>query len=129
MTVIHNAEEKNFLGLLRSVSELALNAREGSLSLEKVQGSTFTLTNPGVFGSLFGMAIINQPNVAILSTGSIEKKPIVKETQFGDAVFVRHMLYLTLGYDHRLIDGAYGTKFLSRVRQLLENYDENEIII
>ena len=90
---------------------------------------TFTVTNPGIFGGLFGMPIINQPNVGILSVGSIEKRPVVKETQYGDAVFVRHMLYLTLGYDHRLIDGAYGTKFLSKVKELLENYNENEIIV
>ena len=75
------------------------------------------------------MPIINQPNVAILSVGSIEKKPVVKETEFGDAVFVRHMMYLTLGYDHRLIDGAYGTRFLSRVKELLEKYNEQEIIV
>ena len=78
-----------------------------NLDPSEVSGSTFTITNPGVFGSLFGMGIINQPNVAILSTGSIEKKAIVKETIYGDAVFVRSVMYLTLGYDHRIIDGAY----------------------
>ena len=75
------------------------------------------------------MPIINQPNVGILSVGSIEKRPVVKETDYGDAIFVRNMLYLTLGYDHRLIDGAYGTKFLSRIKDLLENFNENEIIV
>ncbi len=127
--VIKEAEEKNFLGLSRSIDSYAKKARSNSLAADDVFGSTFTVTNPGIFGGLFGMPIINQPNVGILSVGSIEKRPVVKETKYGDAVFVRHMLYLTLGYDHRLIDGAYGTKFLSRVKQLLENYDENEIII
>ena len=126
--VIHRAEEKNFLGLLRSASDLAVNAREGSLSPNDVKGSTFTLTNPGVFGSLFGMGIINQPNVAILSTGSIEKKPMVKETEFGDAVFIRSSMYLTLGYDHRIIDGAYGSKFLVSIKEYLQNFNSSSEI-
>jgi len=126
--VIHNAEEKNFLGLLRSASDLAKSARSGSLGVDAVQGSTFTLTNPGVFGSLFGMGIINQPNVAILSTGSIEKKPMVKETEFGDAVFIRSSMFLTLGYDHRIIDGAYGSKFLVSIKNYLENFNLNKEI-
>ena len=126
--VIHRAEEKNFLGLLRSTSDLAVNAREGSLSPNDVKGSTFTLTNPGVFGSLFGMGIINQPNVAILSTGSIEKKPMVKETEFGDAVFIRSSMYLTLGYDHRIIDGAYGSKFLVSIKEYLQNFNSSSEI-
>ena len=121
--VIHKAEEKNFLGLLRSASDLALNARSGNLSAQDIQGSTFTLTNPGVFGSSFGMAIINQPNVAILSTGSIEKKPVVKETIYGDAVFIRSVMHLTLGYDHRIINGAYGSRFLVSIKKFLENYN------
>ena len=126
--VIHKAEEKNFLGLLRSASDLALNARKGNLSPEDIQGSTFTLTNPGVFGSSFGMAIINQPNVAILSTGAIEKKPVVKETDFGDAVFVRSMMHLTLGYDHRIVNGAYGSRFLVSIKNYLENFKtENRV--
>ena len=127
--VIKAAEEKNFLGLSRSVDSYASKARSNSLAADDIFGSTFTVTNPGIFGGLFGMPIINQPNVGILSVGSIEKRPVVKETQFGDAVFVRHMLYLTLGYDHRLIDGAYGTKFLSRIKELLENYSDSEIIV
>lgn len=127
--VIKSSEEKNFLGLTRSIDNLAKKARSNSLTPDAIFGSTFTVTNPGIFGGLFGMPIINQPNVAILSVGSIEKKPVVKETEFGDAVFVRHMMYLTLGYDHRLIDGAYGTRFLSRVKELLEKYNEQEIIV
>jgi len=127
--VIKASEEKNFLGLSRNIDSYAKKARSNTLAADDIFGSTFTVTNPGIFGGLFGMPIINQPNVGILSVGSIEKRPVVKETEYGDAIFVRHMLYLTLGYDHRLIDGAYGTKFLSRVKQLLENYDDNEIII
>ena len=126
--VIKESEEKNFLGLSRNIDSYAKKARSNSLAADDIFGSTFTVTNPGIFGGLFGMPIINQPNVGILSVGSIEKRPVVKETEYGDAIFVRHMLYLTLGYDHRLIDGAYGTKFLSRIKQLLENYDGNEII-
>ena len=120
--VVNNSEEKNYLGILRSVSDLAKRARSGDLDPSEVSGSTFTITNPGVFGSLFGMGIINQPNVAILSTGSIEKKAIVKETEFGDAVFVRSVMYLTLGYDHRIIDGAYGSQFLVEIKKYLESY-------
>ena len=75
------------------------------------------------------MPIINQPNVGILSVGSIEKRPVVKETDYGDAIFVRYMLYLTLGYDHRLIDGAYGTKFLNRIKNLLENFSTEEVVV
>jgi len=127
--VIKASEELNLIGLSRSLGDLSVRARSNKLTIDEVQGSTFTITNPGVFGGLFGMPIINQPNVGILSVGSIEKRPVVKETEYGDAVFIRHMLYLTLGYDHRLIDGAYGTKFLSRVKELLENYNESEIII
>ena len=119
--VIKYAEEKNFLGLLRSTARLAEKARTGGLSPEDVKDSTFTLTNPGVFGSLFGMGIINQPNVAILSTGAIEKKPVVKETEHGDAIFIRSMMYMTLGYDHRIIDGAYGSKFLVFIKKYLES--------
>ena len=124
--VINAAEEKNFLGLLRSVSDLANRARSNKLDPAEVSGSTFTLTNPGVFGSLFGMGIINQPNVAILSTGSIEKKPVVKETEYGDAIFIRSVMYLTLGYDHRIIDGAYGSKFLVGIKNYLESYSGNQ---
>ena len=127
--VIKESEEKNFLGLSRSIDSYARKARSNELAADDIFGSTFTVTNPGIFGGLFGMPIINQPNVGILSVGSIEKRPIVKETNYGDAIFVRNMLYLTLGYDHRLIDGAYGTKFLSRIKDLLENFNENEIIV
>ena len=108
------------LGLARSTADYSLRARQGNLNPSEVIDSTFTITNPGIFGSLFGMGIINQPNVGLLSVGSIHKRPVVKETEFGDVVVVRSMVYLTLAYDHRLIDGAYGTQFLSKVKELLE---------
>ena len=124
---IKASEEKNFLGLTRATADLAARARINKLEPEEIFGSTFTVTNPGIFGSLFGMAIINQPNVGILSVGSIQKKPVVKETEFGDVIVIRSMMYITLGYDHRLIDGAYGTRFLSRVTDLIEAFDGSGI--
>jgi len=121
--VIKAAEDRSFLGLTRSTSDLAERARSKKLEPDEIFGSTFSVTNPGIFGSLFGMAIINQPNVGILSVGAIHKRPVVKETEYGDMIVARSMMYLTLSYDHRLIDGAYGTKFLTRVSNLLENFD------
>ena len=125
--VIKSSEERNFLGLARKSASLAELARNNQLQPDDIFGSTFTVTNPGMFGSLFGMAIINQPNVGILSVGAIKKRPVVKETEYGDVITIRSMMYLTLGYDHRLIDGAYGTKFLGRICNLLENFEEGEI--
>jgi 2-oxoglutarate dehydrogenase E2 component (dihydrolipoamide succinyltransferase) len=117
--VIRNADEKNLLGLSRSIADLAARARAKQLKPEEVQGGTFTITNPGVFGALFGMPIINQPQVAILGVGAIEKRPVVVD----DAIAIRPMAYLTLGYDHRIIDGAVADEFLSKVKQGLENFD------
>jgi len=125
--VIHSSEEKNFLGLARSVSDLSGRARENKLTPEEIFGSTFTVTNPGVFGGLFGMGIINQPNVGILSVGSFQKRPVVKETEYGDTIVIRSMVYLALSYDHRIIDGAYGTKFLSRLVEIVEQYNNDKI--
>ena len=125
--VIKSCEEKNLLGLTRATADLADRARNNKLSPDEIFGSTFTITNPGVFGSLHGMAIINQPNVAILSIGSITKRPVVKETEFGDVIVVRNMMYLTLGYDHRIIDGAYGTRFLKRISNILESFNDQNI--
>ena len=125
--VIKRSEEFNFLGLSRSTADFAQKAREGKLDPDDVKDSTFTITNPGIFGSLFGMGIINQPNISLLSVGAIHKRPIVKETEYGDVVVVRSMVYLTLAYDHRIIDGAYGTQFLSKIKDLLENFPTNEI--
>ena len=118
--VIHGAHEKNLLGLSRSISDLAARARAKRLSPDEVQGGTFTITNPGVFGALFGMPIINQPQVAILGVGAVEKRPVV----VGDAIAIRHMAYLTLGYDHRIIDGAVADQFMSKVKAILENFPD-----
>ena len=117
--VIRNADEKNLLGLSRAVADLAARARNKQLRPEEVQGGTFTITNPGVFGALFGMPIINQPQVAILGIGAIEKRPVVID----DAIAIRPMAYLTLGYDHRLIDGAVADQFMSELKKRLENFD------
>ena len=125
--VIKKSEELNFLGITRSTYDLSTKARNGSLSPDDVIGSTFTITNPGIFGSLFGMGIINQPNVGLLSVGSIHKKPVVKETDVGDVIIIRSMMYATLAYDHRLIDGAYGTKFLSTIKENLESFSSETI--
>ena len=123
--VIKKSEELNFLGVARACSDLAQRARENNLEPNEVKDSTFTITNPGVFGSLFGMGIINQPNSALLSIGAIHKRPVVKETKYGDVVVVRSMIYLTLAYDHRIIDGAYGTRFLTHLKTKLENFNED----
>tara|TARA_B110000263_G_scaffold19429_1_gene15418 strand:- start:3461 stop:4753 length:1293 start_codon:yes stop_codon:yes gene_type:complete len=125
--VIKKSEELNFLGITRTSSDLAQRARESKLELHEVKDSTFTITNPGVFGSLFGMGIINQPNSALLSIGAIHKRPVVKETEYGDVIVVRNMIYLTLAYDHRIIDGAYGTRFLTHLKNKLENFNEDDL--
>jgi 2-oxoglutarate dehydrogenase E2 component (dihydrolipoamide succinyltransferase) len=118
--VIRNADEKNLLGLSRAINDLAARARARKLNPEEVQNGTFTITNPGVFGALYGLPLINQPQVAILGVGSIDKRPVVVE----DAIGIRPVCHLTLGYDHRLIDGAEGGRFLSFVKERLENFDE-----
>jgi 2-oxoglutarate dehydrogenase E2 component (dihydrolipoamide succinyltransferase) len=117
--VVKNAGEKDLLGLSRSVSDLANRARSKQLKPEEVSGGTFTITNPGVFGALFGMPIINQPQVAILGVGHIEKRPIVVD----DAIAIRPMGYLSLGYDHRIIDGAVADEFMSHLKHTLEHWD------
>lgn len=119
--VVHKADEVNFIGLSRRLQELALRAREGTLKPEEASGSTFTITNPGIFGSLVGFPIINQPNVGILAVGTIKKRPVVLETEAGDSIIIRSMMMLSLGHDHRLIDGAYGAQFLERVVYHLQN--------
>jgi len=117
--VIKHADEKNLLGLSRSISDVAERVRSKQLKPDEVHGGTFTITNPGQFGSQFGMPIINQPQVAILGVGTIEKRPVVVD----DAIAIRTMAYLTLGYDHRLVDGATGDQFMAEVKQQLENFD------
>ena len=121
--VIKNADERNLLGLSRTVADLAGRARSKQLKPEEVQGGTFTITNPGVFGALFGMPIINQPQVAILGVGNVEKRPVVID----DAIAIRPMAYLSLGYDHRIIDGAVADQFMSRVKKTLENWNLNVV--
>ena len=111
--VIKHADEKNLLGLSRAIADIAGRARAKQLKPEEVHGGTFTITNPGQFGSQFGMPIINQPQVAILGVGTIEKRPIVVD----DAIAIRTMAYLTLGYDHRLVDGATGDQFMAAIKE------------
>jgi 2-oxoglutarate dehydrogenase dihydrolipoamide succinyltransferase (E2 component) len=123
--VMKNAGEMNLLGLARSVNDLARKARSKTLSPDDLTGGTFTLTNYGSVGNLMGTPIINQPQVAIFGTGAIVKRPVVLETDHGDVIAVRHMVYLSMSYDHRIIDGALGGAFLQRVKQLLEDFDEN----
>jgi 2-oxoglutarate dehydrogenase E2 component (dihydrolipoamide succinyltransferase) len=120
--VVKNADEKNLLGLSRTVADLANRARSKQLKPDEVSGGTFTITNPGVFGALFGMPIINQPQVAILGVGAIEKRPVVID----DAIAIRHMAYLSIGYDHRIIDGAVADEFMSHVKQSLEHWDPTQ---
>jgi 2-oxoglutarate dehydrogenase E2 component (dihydrolipoamide succinyltransferase) len=117
--VIKNADEKNLLGLSRAIADIAARARSKQLKPEEVQDGTFTITNPGVFGSQFGMPIINQPQVAILGVGTVEKRPIVVD----DAIAIRTMAYLTLGFDHRLVDGATGDQFMAHIKDQIENFD------
>jgi pyruvate dehydrogenase E2 component (dihydrolipoyllysine-residue acetyltransferase) len=121
--VIKHADEKNLIGLSRAVIDLATRARAKQLKPDEVQGGTFTITNPGVFGALFGTPIINQPQVAILGVGNVEKRPVVID----DAIAIRPMAYLTLGYDHRVIDGAVADHFMSNVKRALENWDPNAL--
>jgi pyruvate dehydrogenase E2 component (dihydrolipoyllysine-residue acetyltransferase) len=118
--VIRNADEKNLLGLSRAINDLADRARSKKLNPEEVQQGTFTITNPGIFGALYGLPLINQPQVAILGVGAIEKRPVV----INDAIGIRPMCHLTLGHDHRLIDGAEAGRFLTFVKERLEHFEE-----
>ncbi|MFT3677361.1 MAG: dihydrolipoamide acetyltransferase family protein [Chitinophagaceae bacterium] len=120
--VIKNADQLNLVGLSKQVNTLADNARNGKLKADDTQGGTFTLTNVGTFGSLMGTPIINQPQVAILAVGAIKKRPVVIETQQGDSIAIRHMMYLSMSYDHRIVDGSLGATFLTAVAKELENF-------
>lgn len=120
--VIRNADQLNLVGLSKQVNALADNARNNKLKPEETQGGTFTMTNVGTFGSLMGTPIINQPQVAILAVGAIKKRPVVLETAEGDAIAIRHMMYLSLSYDHRIVDGSLGATFLTAVARELENF-------
>jgi pyruvate dehydrogenase E2 component (dihydrolipoamide acetyltransferase) len=119
--VVKNAEEKNFLGIARTMNDLAERARAKKLKPEEVAEGTFAITNPGVFGGLFGLPVINQPNVAILGLGTIEKRPVVID----DAIAIRSMVYLTLSYDHRVVDGAVAHQFMAKLKHTLENWTES----
>jgi len=123
--VLKNADELNFLGLQRGISDLGERARGKKLKPEEVEGSTFTITNPGQFGAVFGLPIINQPNSAILGVGGITKSPVVVTDEDGnDSIAIRSLVHLTLGYDHRLIDGAVADQFMAQVKKTLENWSE-----
>jgi 2-oxoglutarate dehydrogenase E2 component (dihydrolipoamide succinyltransferase) len=126
--VIKHAQDKNLPGLAKAVHELANKARSKDLSPDDLVGGTITLTNYGSVGNLMGTPIINQPQVAILGTGVIEKRPVVIETEHGDLIGIRHKMYLSMSYDHRIIDGAHGGAFTSRVKQLLEEFDPERAI-
>lgn len=123
--VIKNADQLNLTGLTKQVNSLANAARTGKLKPDDTSGGTFTLTNVGTFGSIMGTPIINQPQVAIMAVGAIKKRPMVIETPQGDSIAIRHMMYISLSYDHRIIDGSLGSTFLNAVSKELENFDSN----
>ena len=126
--VVKNADEKSLLGMVKAVNDLAGRARANKLDPDDIAGATFTTTNFGSFDSLTGTPIINQPQVAIMGIGGIRKKPVVMETPQGDVIAIRHIMILSLAYDHRIVDGALGGMYLKRVKELLENFDLDTII-
>ncbi len=121
--VIKNVDQKSLLGVVKSVNSLANKARKNALSPDDIQGGTFTMTNFGSFDSLTGTPVINQPQVAILGVGAIRKKPVVLETPQGDVIAIRHIMILSLAYDHRIVDGALGGMYIKKVKEILENWD------
>ena len=123
--VIKGTDQFNLVGLAKQVNQLAEAARQGKLKADDTQGGTFTLTNVGTFGSLMGTPIINQPQVAILAVGAIKKRPVVVETPAGDSIAIRHMMYLSMSYDHRIVDGSLGATFLTAVAKELESFDSD----
>jgi 2-oxoglutarate dehydrogenase E2 component (dihydrolipoamide succinyltransferase) len=116
----------NLIGLTKSVNDLASRARANKLSPDDISGGTFTVTNVGSFGNVMGTPIINQPQVAIMAVGVIKKKPAVLETPMGDVIAIRHMMYISLSYDHRVVDGSLGGSFLRKVADYLEAFDPNQ---
>jgi len=126
--VIKNADTLNLIGLTQKVNDLAQRARANKLKPDEIQGGTFTLTNVGTFGNVMGTPIINQPQVAIMATGAIRKKPAVIETPTGDVIAIRHMMFLSMSYDHRVVDGQLGGSFIRRVADYLETFDINREI-
>ena len=126
--VIKKCQNKSLVGITKSVNDLASRARNSRLKPDEIQEGTITMTNVGTFGNLMGTPIINQPEVAILACGIIKKKPIVVETEYGDAIVIRHMMFLSLSYDHRVVDGALGGQFVRKVADYLEGFDTNTVI-
>jgi 2-oxoglutarate dehydrogenase E2 component (dihydrolipoamide succinyltransferase) len=126
--VIKNADRLNMVGLTKSVNDLARRARANKLSPDEISGGTFTVTNVGGFGNVMGTPIINQPQVAIMAVGAIRKKPAVIETPEGDAIAIRHMMFLSMSYDHRVVDGSLGGSFIKKVADYLEQFDPNREI-
>lgn len=127
--VIKNADRMNLVGLTKSVNDLSGRARKNKLSPDEIAGGTFTLTNVGTFGNVMGTPIINQPQVAILAVGAIRKKPAVIETEFGDTIGIRQMMFLSLSYDHRIVDGSLGGSFLRKIADYLEQFDINRNLL
>jgi len=126
--VIKDADNMNLIGLTKTVNDLAGRAKTNQLKPEEIQGGTFTITNVGSFGNIMGTPIINQPQVAIMAIGAIKKKPAVLETADGDVIAIRHMMFLSLSYDHRVVDGMLGGSFLRRTADYLEAFDINQSI-
>lgn len=126
--VIKNADQLNLVGITKAVNDLANRARQSKLKPDETQGGTFTITNVGTFGNVMGTPIINQPQAAILAVGAIKKKPAVIETEYGDVIAIRHMMFLSLSYDHRVVDGALGGSFVRKVADYLESWDVNREI-
>ena len=126
--VIKNADILNLLGLAKKVNDLGQRAKKNQLKPDEIQGGTYTMTNLGSFGNLFGTPIINQPQVAILGVGAIVKKPVVIESAEGDTIGIRSMMYLSHSYDHRIVDGMLGGTFVKRVAEILEGFDVNREI-
>ena len=126
--VIKQCQNKNLVGITKSVNDLAIRARAGKLNPDDIQGGTITMTNVGTFGNLMGTPIINQPQVAIMACGVIKKKPVVLETKHGDVIAIRHMMFLSLSYDHRVVDGALGGQFVRKVADYLEQFNTTTIV-
>lgn len=126
--VIKNADQLNLVGLTKAVNDLASRARKSQLKPDDTSGGTFTLTNVGTFGNVMGTPIINQPQVAVMAVGAIKKKPAVIETEYGDVIAIRHMMFLSLSYDHRVVDGSLGGSFVRKVADYLEAWDINRVI-
>ena len=126
--VIKHCQDKNLVGITKSVNDLATRARAGKLDPDDIQGGTITMTNVGTFGNLMGTPIINQPQVAIMACGVIKKKPVVLETEYGDVIAIRHMMFLSLSYDHRVVDGALGGQFVRKVADYLEGFDTSTVV-